>query len=319
MTKKYNKLVQFLNYYYTECQKNILLVYRGELTENWAKRTTYLGNEYYPKLNYNHRSILDCEVVFEYDYEDTELNKKLVDKIATRLSADGIEWAKWSSGNKSIHLHILINNSKVMNLSLFKNAILRFYGTYYYNEVTKVISDTEVDGYKKLVPDLKLATPNHLIRAEYGIHEKTQKKKSLISKTLDYPCKSNIPLIVFEEYTKAQEKSVRQRIMQTTSELADSELVKKLLDTVYFRNDMDDGRERVMYQLIHILKPKFKSKPTGQEELVNFLWEWYKYSSSQGLKMTEVDVRNKVRYHWNKDYTITEATLKRTIEDIGGK
>jgi len=317
--KKYKSLTQYLGYYYQYCQKNMVLVYRGDTSENWARRCTYLGPKYHPKVPYNHRSILDYEVVIEYDYDDTDLNVRLVDRVIKKLNLDGIKYAKWNSGNKSSHLHVLIRQIEVANLALLKKTFMRHYGTFYYDKNTKRIYDDDCVGREKLIPDLKLATSNHLIRAEYGVHEKTQNIKTLIYKSHEYPILSSIPVKVFEMYVKAEERSVRQRMSQSTIDLVEHPIVKKLLDTVYFRDDMDDGRERIMYQLVHVLKRKYKPRGAqGKEELVNFLWEWYKYSSSQGLKMSKQDVYEKVRYHWNRDYTITEATLKRTIEEVGG-
>jgi hypothetical protein len=84
------------------------------------------------------------------------------------------------------------------------------------------------------------------------------------------------------------------------------------MDAVQFRKDMDDGRERVLFCLIHILKSKYSSP----EELATFLVEWYRYSSSQGNKLSDSDILKKVKYHWKKQYNITIGYLNRVIEEI---
>jgi len=290
----------------------IVLVYRGELTENWSKRCLYLDDKFHPTLGYNHRSILKNEIIFEYDEDDMELNKRLADRVIDKLKQDKIPYSKWHSGNKSTHVHILIRDYDVRNPSLFKNAIMRHYGTFYMDE-NKHIWNEDKEGRTKILPDLRLSAQNHLIRAEYGIHEKTQDYKSPIFICPDYPCKSKVPIHVFEKYQHAQERSVVQRMSQKTSDLSEHDVVKKLLDTVQFKEGMDDGRERVMFCLIHILKNKFDNK----EDLGAFLYEWYRYTS--GFKMSEEDVRRKVRYHWEKSYTITESYLRRIIDEVGGK
>jgi len=319
MSKPPKTLGGFLRWYYRYCQKNIVLVYRGERQDNWAKRCLYLDSKYHSTLNYNHRSIMDNEIVIEYDENDSKLNERLVAKVITKLNTDNIKYAKWFSGNKSFHLQFILRNYDVQNLSLFKNVIMRHYGTYYVDGMNRVFEEEGV-GRRKIYPDLKLCSPGHLIRAEYGIHEKTQDNKELISMSQGYPCKSKIPMSIFEEYQRAQEWSVKQRVNQTVSEVAESEIVKKLLNSVLFREDMNDGRERIMYQLIQVLKHKYKPKgdEVGKRELSSLMWEWYKYSSTQGLKMSEADVKQKVSWHWQRDYSVTEASLKRTIEEIGG-
>jgi len=316
--KKYKSLTQYLSYYYQYCQKNMILVYRGETTDNWKKRCTYLGKDYHPKVPYNHRTILDCEVVIEYDYDDVSLNQRLVDKVVKKLNEDGIKYSKWASGNKSSHIHFLIRQHKVANLPLLKKAIMLYYGTFYYDKETKTVYAEPKEGRDKIVPDLKLATANHLIRAEYGVHEKTQNQKSLIYKTPEYPSLSNIPVKVFDYYSQSQERSVRQRVLYNATDVLASDTLKKLLDAVYFRKGMNDGRERIMWMLVQVLKGNYKDKPEGLGELTKFIIEWYKYSSDQGMKMSEQDIKNKVRHHWFQDYTISEAKLKEVIEEVGG-
>ena len=308
----------FLRWYYSYCQKNIVLVYRGELEQSWAKRCLYLDASFHPVLGYNHRSIMDNEIVLEYDEEDSKLNERLVAKVITKLNNDGIKYSKWFSGNKSTHLHFLLRDYKVSNRPLFKNVIMRHYGTYYVDEQMNIWEKPK-EGRKKIYPDLRLASTGHLIRAEFGIHEKTGDYKELKHISSGYPCKSKVPLEIFENYQLAQERSVRQRVSQTVAVVAESETVKKLLNSVLFREGMNDGRERILYQLIQVLKHKYKPNgDKGRDELTKLMWDWYKYSSTQGLKMTHEEVRRKVVYHWNHDYPVTEASLKNTIEEVGG-
>jgi len=315
---KTRTLGSFLRWYYNNCQKNVVLVYRGELEQNWSKRCLYLDDNFHPMLGYNHRTIMDNEIVLEYDEDDSKLNERLVAKVITKLNTDGIKYSKWFSGNKSIHCHFILKDYKVSNKPLFKNVIMRHYGTYYVDD-NNTIWEQPKEGRKKIYPDLRLASTGHLIRAEYGIHEKTGDFKELKFISPEYPCKSKIPIEIFEKYQSAQERSVRQRVSQNVAEVAQSETVKKLLNSVLFREGMNDGRERIMYQLIQVLKHKYKPDgDKGRDELTKLMWDWYKYSSTQGLKMTREDVRQKVVRHWSRDYPINEKSLLRTIEEVGG-
>jgi ribosomal protein S7 len=318
MSKAPRTLGSFLRYYYRYCQNNIVLVYRGKREDNWSKRCLYLDSNFHATLGYNHRTIMDCEVIFEYDEPDPKLNERLVAKVINKLKVDNIKYARWFSGNKSQHVHILLKSYDVRNPALFKNVIMRHYGTFYIDDKNN-IWEKEGVGRRKLYPDLKLASTGHLIRAEYGIHEKTQDNKELIFMSKEYPCKSKLPMHIFDQYQKAQELSVKQRVNQTVAQVAESETVKKLLNSVLFREGMNDGRERIMYQLIQVLKHKFKPKgEEGKKQLTNLMWDWYKYSSTQGLKMTQEDVRRKVVYHWSHHWPVTEQSLKKTIEEVGG-
>ena len=307
MKKNYKSLGQYLNYYYTYCQKDIVVVHRGDTKEGWAKRCKYLDPDYQPLCPYNHRTVLDCEVVIEYDYDNVELNKKLVNLVCDKLKKDKIEYAKWFSGNKSSHLHFMIKAPSVKNLSLLKNTIMKYYGTFYRHEPTGAVYNRRENAPEehvvKLLPDLRLSSP-HLIRAEYGVHEKTQLTKKLINKTPNYPVQSILPNEIWAEYEKAQKFSMSVRMGMQTKDHSQSDVVKKLLDTVQFKKNMDDGRERLVFMLTHILKPKYKNK----DELGDFLWEWYHYSG--GYQLSEQQVRSKVNYHWFKDYSGANWTYK---------
>ncbi len=312
---KFNSLGKYLRHYYVYYQKQIVLVYRDEEKSNWANRCLYLSPRYNPLVKYNHRTLLDDEIVIEYDNKDPSLNERLSRRVTKKLARDGIKYAKWDTTNKSKHVHIITKNYNPSNRELFKKTIMRYYGTYYYDKLNDKIYDEDAPGRIKLFPDLGLAGSNHLIRAEFGLHEKTQDEKTLIYKDKEYPCRSRIPIDVFDEYSKLVERSVYTRIGQNTSELAEHDIVKNLMDTVKFQKGLNDGRERVIFALIHILKPKYKDNKQG---LIDLLDEWYKYCSTQKRKMDKYDITAKVNYHWNRDYKITINTLKNIIAEVGG-
>lgn len=301
-----NGLIKYLNKYY-DIQKDIKLVYRPDIHSSW-KRVDFLSQEYNPHTLYNHRSVLNNEVVIEYDEDDPSLNKILIDMVSRRLVEDGIHWAKWHSGNKSTHLHFLINPEKASRLNLLKSAFLQVYGIINFKGV-------------RYSPDFQLTSSNCLVRAENGIHEKTGQKKKLISTYGKYPSISEVPDKVWYKYTKLVKKVIRQKISTVDVDILKSDKFKYFLKTENMRLT-DDGRERVMFMLIHLLKPQYEDK----RELAKFIEDWYKYSG--GYKLSPRQIAGKVYYHWNRRYTIgwqyldrlyTELDIEDSTKDLNSK
>lgn len=291
-----NGLTNYLNKYY-EIQNEIKLVSRKTEKDGW-KRIKFLDDSYSPHIHYNHRSILYNEVVIEFDTDNQKLNRKCVDLAALKLKADGIKWAKWKSGNKSTHLHFLINPKEANRLNLLKSAFLKLYGTFYIKD-------------KRISPDFRLCGNNILIRAEYGLHEKTGNKKSLISKDKEYPCISEVPERVWKEYGKSVRKVLKQKLTKADKDLINSAGFKFFLDSDSLRIT-DDGRERAMFMLIHCLKSQYSDR---QDEFIRFIQEWYRYSS--GRKLTPYQIEQKVKYHWNRHYTFTRQYLNNLLYELG--
>lgn len=286
-------LTTYLKQYY-DIQDKILLVYRQTSDSPWTDRCFYLDEKYNSSKPYNHRMMLACEVVFEYDTDDKVLNRKYVDEIAVRLTKDNIGWRKWDSGNKSVHLHCLFDYKNIANLELLKRTIIRHY----------------TEGLP--LPDMRLTVENHLIRAEYGVHEITGKCKSLISKS-GKQFQSRLPVAVFEKYTTALKRGMNISVQLRTdnSDVTQSDEFKFLLNPRGLQL-VEDGRERTLFMLIHLLKNNYKDDKKG---LTKFLQDWYKYAG--GFKISPQEIENKVNYHWKKDYTITMKYVKNLIEEIG--
>jgi len=299
-----------------------------------------------PKKEYNHRMILDNEIIIEYDDETPEQNRKLSNMVTHRLRKYGVGYAKWDSGNKSYHVHTLLNMKEAKNTTTLKRVFMRFFGTFFKNIVTgdyyyekedvpKKLWNTYVSKQgaifetdnpkevnfdnckpiiKRILPDMKLACSGHLIRMEYGIHEKTQKTKRLLGRTANYPFISEIPKEVWENYNDAVIREMKRRTTQEINRLDENPIVKNLLNSVKFR-DIGDGRERLLFAFIHIFKPKYKEVEGGKEELTKYLYNWYHYS--EGHKLTYSQIRGKVNYHWNRDYKIGINYIMTLCEDLG--
>lgn len=287
-----NTLTTYLTKYY-KFQDKILLVHRSSLQDNWRNRCFYLDENYNSGTPYNHRSVLNNEVIIEYDNDDPKENLRLIREVANRLDADKLKYSLWSSGNKSVHLHVFIDTKEAHNLSQLKKSFIRYY-------------------CKDLpLPDLQVAASNHLIRAEYGVHEKTGKKKEPIYRSKDYPVINEIPSTVWGKYSSDRRESLARSIIRNAGDLTSTKGFKYIVSAADFRS-ADDGRERALFMLIHLLKPQYKDK---RDELIKFLQEWYRYSS--GTKLTEKQIAGKIFYHWDKTYNFTEKYLNELLESIG--
>jgi len=277
---------------YRKFQKDIVLVYHPTEDSKWGVKHKYLSEDYAPQLPYNHRTMLDNEIVIEYDDQDPKVNAEYTTKICQRLTKDGFVFAKWFSGGKSQHVHILVDLGEVKNVSLLKSCFIRYYS-------------------KDLpTPDLQLTHNNHLIRAEYGIHERTFQNKKLLWKDPRYPLLNKIPQPVWDLYSKEKYALIKRRITTETQDLSEHELVKFISDSTNVREVVKDGRERLMWLLIHVLKKKM-----DKETLSQFMQDWYRYSG--GIKLRPDQVHNKVLYQYGKDYTVTVNTIQRWCEEIG--
>jgi len=267
-------------------------VYRENEDSSW-KRSVYLDTSYNPHTPYNHRSILNCEVVIEFDDDDKAVNKKLADEVCKRLSKDNIGFSKWFSGNKSVHVHFLIDVGEATNLTALKRVILKHYS----------------EGIPN--PDLQLCS-DHLIRAEFGLHEKTGKYKTLIYKTKDFFLKSRLPQIIWDKYCDEMYTLSRRRLSTDLKDIEHSEVFKKIMDTAWYSTTVNDGRETMLYIIIQVLKKKYT-----KEDMIDYLWAWYKYT--KGTKLSRNDIVMKVHYHYSKDYVVSESLLLRKLEEFGGK
>ena len=69
---------------YMKYQPSIMLCYRPTLKNGWGDRCLYLSDEYEPKKKYNHRSVLDKEVVIEFDFVDFDMKINIVKRRILR-------------------------------------------------------------------------------------------------------------------------------------------------------------------------------------------------------------------------------------------
>lgn len=288
------KLTHYLEKYY-EIQKEILLCYRPKNRgqgSSWSDRCNYLEEGYSATKAYNHRMTLDQEVVIEFDENKPEDNKRVAEQVIRRLKKDKIKYSCWFSGSKSYHVHFFIDPRQASNIRLLKSVIMRHY-----------CKDLEFK------PDLLLAG-KHLIRAEYGINEKTGNYKVRDSQSKGYPVINPVPEDAWSTYIKEMNWLVKADLTRSVSELANSDVIKKLLDTAYFNDKVRDGRERIIWMLANILQSTH-----NKSDLVELLQKWYKYCN--GRKLTPGQIAYKVYKAYKSPYTITEKYLKQILNELG--
>lgn len=269
--------------------QNITLAYHPTITSHW-ERCTYLGQDYDGCKPYNHRSILKNEIVIEFDEKEETENATRARKVEKKLEEDKIPYSKWKSGNKSIHLHVIINPKENEDVTLLKKIFMKHY--------------TEGIG----VPDLQLAIKGHLIRAEYGVHEKTGRKKQLIYASPEYPASVEIPETIVEKYHMELRRQLNRPIFKES--IKHLPAVKHLISAVDFKENKD-GHERALWMLIQILKKDFQTI----QEAEKYFQGWYTLSG--GTQLSKDDVKRKVKYHWNKDYTISASKINELLESLG--
>ena len=285
-------LTSYLNYY-NELQDDILLVYHPSENSYWDDRAFYLGKNFSNHKRYNHRIVLKNEVIFEYDIDEKDTrNEGYANIIYRRLIDDGLKPSMWHSGNKSFHVHVLLDIPNYENSYHLKKEFIKHY--------TRDLPQ----------PDLQVCSSNHLIRAEGGIHEKTMNYKSLVKEHKDYPSLSKIKPEIINQYTEKL-KYLDTLPKVDLTDLAKTEEVQLIMDAEKFKK-YNDGRERAMVLLIHLWKDKLE-----KEQLTENVWNWYKRTG--GFKMQRKDVEIKVESHMNKEYNFTLNYVNNLLVEIGAK
>jgi hypothetical protein len=282
----------FMDKYY-EMQEQILVCYHPTEDSTWQDRCLFLSKEYNEYKPYNHRSILKNEIVIEFDNKDKKVNEQSARTVYKRLMADGFSPSLFTSGNKSCHVHVFVDVGNANNVPQLKRTFMRYY--------SQDLGE----------PDLRLAADNHLIRCEFGIHEKTGENKLPLTVHANFPKVKKIPIAIWEKYIDDMRVNTQRRMTMDLSTLENLPGFQFILQTDEFRKS-DDARERALFMLIHVLKPKYQDK---KEEFIQYLQDWYRYSS--GTKLSPGDIRGKVAYHWNKSYSIGVTYLNELLVSIG--
>lgn len=288
-----NTISTRLGFYQSITLAEIELVYRPNERVSWGKnRKMYDGN---CDLQYNHRSILPFEVVFDFDSDDIEENVENSFKVITQLEEELVNpiYSVWSTGGKGIHIHTLWKDlESFKDLTLMKKTIMKHFA------------------YGMKI-DYQLAS-KHLVRMEYGVYEKVRNvdrpTKTPIYDVISLDEYLNIvPSNIISEYVNELNSYMIRRIDAPAN--VDNDLLREFLDGKYV---IRDGREKFLYYLIHALKGKMP-----QNEVTDRLTSWYQYCG--GTKLTREHIRQKVLYHWDKKYSFGVNFFNNLMKDYDVK
>ena len=266
-------------------QESIEVVYRPHERMSWGKNRKIYNpsDKNCMNLHYNHRSILSNEVVFDFD--EGNIPQNYID-VTKKLKEYNINYRTfWTKGStkEGIRMNTFWNFSNVKDASLMKKIILKHFA------------------YGKGI-DYQLCG-KHLIRAEYGFYEKEYSKQVYNVFKEEFKVNnspSTIPYVCWAKYTEYKKNEAVRNYATVTGVSIKDEMVDKLLNA---KIHVEDGRERILFYLIHQLKTKYDAKKVG-DVLIN----WYHYNG--GCKLTPYLIRRKVKYHWLKSYTFREHYLE---------
>jgi len=283
---------------YTELLEPVNVVYHPDSDASWS-RAEFQGSRYDKTTPYNHRTIFRSEVVLEYDDASKRLNYKLAKRASRKLYGDYISHSMWTSGNKSTHIHILFDMSEVDDVRLMKRTILAEYGC------TK-----HRDQYYK--PDMALASPNHLVRAEWGVHEKTGDCKRLIDEDIGFPELEYIPEHIQETYEERLNDVQYDRDVQG--------LAKNVLESDGFQwllkpsnmKEVGDGRKRAVFILGNVLR---EATSDDDDDVIEWVQDWYRKAG--GHDYSDGQIQQILLNNFQDDKTPGFPYLNELLSDIG--
>lgn len=278
--KMFKTTKEYLDYY-TKDGIKVEVVYHPHSRMSWGRNRKYYDGDF--DCEYNHRGILNDEVVFDFDAEDKELNKTNAKEVMNIFNEQKINYSAWDTGGKGIHIHTFWKDlNKLSRPIIVKKTILKMYG-----------------GGRHI--DYQLSG-RHLIRTEWGLYDKSypahEYHKTLIidKRGLEY---NDFPSFMFKAYLRDVKKDFVKDLKKIGKTDSEDENVKLLMEGEI---KVKDGRERVMFYLIHKLKEMY-----DYEEVVKKVSSWYSYNG--GHKMSVSQIKSKVKYHWNRKYSFSNDYL----------
>lgn len=284
----------------TTKEKNILLVHHPTPSSNWERE--HISQAQWQQKTYNHRSILQNELVIEYDDENQDTNYAYAKEASRRLTWDNVPHSMWHSGNKSTHIHALFNLKQIQDKQLMKEIMLRRYGY------------IQTEEGEDVLPDMQLSHKGHLIRAEHGVHEKTRRHKTMITQDYKYPQLTHVPEKLQERYDsqiqKARQKDEERKYEETNTLYIQNNPLYKYLKNPENMRRVGDGKKRFMFLLINV----YRQRGLTQEETTQKVTEWYKESGGQIY--TEFIIKQHVRHSYENQYTPGKNYLNNIKQSI---
>lgn len=328
-------------YYYLEELNNLSklkLSCRDPLTNHWTKWESFPSllweNNQYGQSGLTaaidvHRSILPNEIVIESDYPTYEENYEASVIIGRILEHKGFIPHYYYSGNKSVHIHLMIDTilldtfESIYSSQDFKKNFMDWLRK-------KIINCWDI---KARTFDEDLVHASHLIRAELSKNKKgfktflgySHKDMSFIPYICNeenkiYPRLGEIRLSyphcaidLFEEFKHSEEKKKRIRRVQRKSKcfnkikLNNGEIrpcIKRILNTDFKK--VKDGWNRAAFFLVNELK-----EVLGIDQARIIAIDWNNRMGNP-IKQSEIEYRLKTKH-----YTFSDDKINLFLEEIG--
>lgn len=183
-SRRWHHLIGMANHAHSIQQSKFLISARDIRTNSWMKWRpiwTTKSMQAAPidglmKAYDLHRSVLDCEVVVESDYETYEENRRAARIIGAVLEGKGYTPHYYFSGSKSIHVHVFLDFSVFTTVDEWlQERIKALFGSRYFfvkrfmewfRELAISCWGTEVAEF-----DRQLVRASHLIRSELSLNK----------------------------------------------------------------------------------------------------------------------------------------------------
>lgn len=279
--KWFDEPIHYLNYYYQRYNETPFKV--ATRVYSYYEYWEFKSEEFYEywerrrDTQPGHRYIFPDEIVIDLDNDDIRINKKNAKKIEKRLEKKGLTYRKFYSGNKGYHFHLFFPELK--DYEGFHNKIMKqliVYGFIFGCEHMCKHKDCLIKEYSV---DTQL-TGKHLIRCEYGLHEKTGRVKRLLKDNLS-EMENIIPINIKKKF-----EDISENVKVDFSNL--NIVHRSPTFNAIISNYLSDGKKRACFFLASRLKLMGKT----EEETLNVIMQWN--NNIQKLQLTEQNIRNVV-------------------------
>lgn len=255
----------------------------------------------------NHREIFPDELVFDLDLKDAIELKKQSDYLKERLKKFQIQYVAWNSGGKcskeniANHFHTIF--PELMEVEPDKRKIWK-------DELYKFVLGTHLTTSKC---DLQLSS-RHLIRAEFGKHERTVNYKSLIE---EYRLPIEKPNKIPETWKYSIQDTIKKMNEQKTSKVEKRSANVEIFPCVAYFLSLDfgslqDGRSRALAILCN-----FFYKSLGDKG-INAVKEWNDYKLNRYFSEDKINVQfNSIKRMVESGRNFGCTYTKKLLSDLG--
>ena len=254
-------------------------------------------------LQPGHREIFKDELVIEGDLPDRAVNFNNSEWISARLVRLGFEFKKYTSGNKSLHHHLFFPELLILSDGdgyQVKERLLRYIFECMSASAHCRDCKTEDCKLRKMGIDLQL-TKKHMIRVEFGLHEKTDRRKILLEEKEGRNLVPKFCLVKVRKYKPLTGKQVM---------LSDKKCITFLQSPNIFGEKVD-ARERILFVLAAIHKSSGKDSNKTLDALINWNREIL------GGHFIESKINSTVRSVYLSNIAPGCSYIKSILKDIG--